>query len=135
MAKRNPSRQGVEAAAARIRGEVTRTPLLPLTIAGKRLWAKAECLQHTGSFKFRGGWSVVSGLAPEVRGRGVIAFSSGNHAQGVALAALRHDVPSVIVMPSDAPRLKIENKDRSTADPACLHGSLVRSCKIYGLLK
>ena len=70
---------------------------------------KAECLQHSGSFKFRGGWSAVSALEPSLRARGVIAFSSGNHAQGVALAAKLHGVPSVIVMPTDAPALKIEN--------------------------
>jgi len=70
---------------------------------------KPECLQHTGSFKFRGAWSAISGLEPAVRDRGVIAFSSGNHAQGVALAARLHNIPSLIVMPSDAPRIKISN--------------------------
>jgi len=73
------------------------------------VFVKAECLQHTGSFKFRGGWSALSGLDPAVRRRGVIAFSSGNHAQGVALAATRHGVSSVIIMPADAPKLKIDN--------------------------
>jgi threonine dehydratase len=70
---------------------------------------KPECLQHTGSFKYRGARSAVSALAPEVRARGVIAFSSGNHAQGVALARGEFGVPSVIIMPADAPRLKIDN--------------------------
>lgn len=78
-------------------------------IAGRRLFVKAECLQHSGSFKFRGGWSAVSGLDAAVRSKGVIAFSSGNHAQGVALAAKLHNIPSVIIMPSDAPKLKIAN--------------------------
>ena len=78
-------------------------------IAGRRVWFKAECLQHTGSFKFRGAWSAVSALDSERRAKGVIAFSSGNHAQGVAMAAARHNVSSVIVMPADAPALKIEN--------------------------
>ena len=78
-------------------------------IAGRRILVKPECLQHTGSFKFRGAWSAISALSPEVRARGVIAFSSGNHAQGVAFAAKLHGIPSVIVMPSDAPRIKIEN--------------------------
>jgi threonine dehydratase len=70
---------------------------------------KPECLQHTGSFKFRGAWSAISALGAEERQRGVIAYSSGNHAQGVALAAAKHGVASVIVMPSDAPQLKIDN--------------------------
>ncbi|MBO9197167.1 threonine/serine dehydratase [Rhizobium sp. 16-449-1b] len=103
----------IVAARARLRGHARRTPLLSSPfldeIAGRRLFIKAECLQHTGSFKFRGGWSAVSALEPEVRARGVIAFSSGNHAQGVALAARLHGVPSVIIMPSDAPKLKIAN--------------------------
>ncbi len=103
----------IVAARARLRGHARRTPLLSSPfldeIAGRRLFIKAECLQHTGSFKFRGGWSAVSALEPEVRARGVIAFSSGNHAQGVALAAKLHGVPSVIIMPSDAPKLKIAN--------------------------
>ena len=103
----------IEAAALRARGRVRRTPLLSSPfldeIAGRRVLVKAEVLQHTGSFKFRGGWSAVSALAPDVRARGVIAFSSGNHAQGVALAARLHGVPAVIIMPSDAPRTKIDN--------------------------
>jgi threonine dehydratase len=103
----------IVAARARLRGHARRTPLLSSPfldeIAGRRLFVKAECLQHTGSFKFRGGWSAVSALDPAVRARGVIAFSSGNHAQGVALAAKLHGGPSVIIMPSDAPKLKIAN--------------------------
>ena len=103
----------IVAARARLRGRARRTPLLSSPflneIAGRRLFVKAECLQHSGSFKFRGGWSAVSGLDSAVRTRGVIAFSSGNHAQGVALAAKLHGVPAVIIMPSDAPKLKIAN--------------------------
>ena len=103
----------IEAAAARIGGRARRTPLLhaPLLdeIAGRRVYVKAECLQLTGSFKFRGGWSAVSALPDDVRQRGVIAFSSGNHAQGVALAARMHGVPALIIMPSDAPQLKLDN--------------------------
>ncbi|WP_050928193.1 threonine ammonia-lyase [Aestuariivita boseongensis] len=103
----------IEAAAERLKGHARRTPLLnsPFLddIAGRRVWVKPECLQHTGSFKFRGGWSAVSALDPDVRARGVIAFSSGNHAQGVALAAKLHGVPAVIIMPSDAPQMKIDN--------------------------
>jgi len=103
----------ITAAADRLKGVVRRTPLLSSPflddIAGRRVFVKPECLQHTGSFKFRGGWSALSGMDPKKRENGVIAYSSGNHAQGVALAAKMHGCPAVIVMPSDAPQLKIEN--------------------------
>lgn len=103
----------IEAAAGRLKGHARRTPLLSSPfldqIAGRRVLVKPECLQHTGSFKFRGGWSAVSALDPDTRARGVIAFSSGNHAQGVAMAAQLHGVPALIVMPSDAPKMKIDN--------------------------
>ncbi|WP_299082597.1 threonine/serine dehydratase [uncultured Ruegeria sp.] len=103
----------IEAAAERLKGNVRETPLLTSPfldeIAGRRVFVKPECLQHTGSFKFRGAWSAISALGAEERQRGVIAYSSGNHAQGVALAAAKHGVTSVIVMPSDAPQLKIDN--------------------------
>ncbi|MCF6431524.1 threonine/serine dehydratase [Leisingera sp. MMG026] len=103
----------IEAAAARLKGHARVTPLLSSPfldeIAGRRLFVKAECLQHTGSFKFRGGWSAVSALPEEARARGVLAYSSGNHAQGVAAAAKAHNAPAVIVMPADAPQLKIRN--------------------------
>jgi threonine dehydratase len=110
----------IRAAAKRLHGNARRTPLLSSLfldeIAGRKVYVKPECLQHTGSFKFRGGWSALSGMDPEKRSHGVIAYSSGNHAQGVALAARMHDVPSVIVMPSDAPALKIENTKALGAD-------------------
>ena len=103
----------IKAAERRLQGQAHRTPMLnsPFLdrIAGRRVLVKAECLQRTGSFKFRGGWSAVSALPQELRSRGVIAFSSGNHAQGVALAAKLHATPAVIVMPKDAPKLKIDN--------------------------
>lgn len=103
----------IRAAAKRIKGHARRTPILTSPfldeIAGRRVFVKAECLQHTGSFKFRGGWSAVSSLTDNALKTGVIAFSSGNHAQGVALAAREHGAPAVIVMPSDAPEVKIEN--------------------------
>ncbi len=103
----------IDAAAQRLAGHARRTPLLTSPfldeIAGRRVLVKPECLQHTGSFKFRGAWSAVSALAPETRKRGVIAFSSGNHAQGVAYAAQMHGVPALIIMPSDAPKMKIDN--------------------------
>lgn len=103
----------IDAAAARLKGHARVTPLLTSPfldeIAGRKVFVKPECLQHTGSFKYRGGWSAISALAPEKRARGVIAYSSGNHAQGIALAARQHGVAAVIVMPADAPELKIEN--------------------------
>lgn len=103
----------IEAAAQRLQGHARLTPLLSSPflddIAGRRVLVKPECLQHTGSFKFRGAWSAVSALDPETRSRGVLAFSSGNHAQGVAFAAREHGIPAVIVMPEDAPKLKIDN--------------------------
>lgn len=101
----------IEAAAARLAGHARRTPLLSSpfldAVAGRRVLVKPECLQHTGSFKFRGAWSALTALPAGTRG--VIAFSSGNHAQGVAHAARRLGLAAVIVMPSDAPALKIDN--------------------------
>jgi threonine dehydratase len=99
----------IEAAAQRLEGHARRTPMLSSPflddLAGRRVLVKAECLQHTGSFKFRGAWNAISALNPP----GVIAFSSGNHAQGVALAAKLKGIPATIVMPSDAPAIKIAN--------------------------
>ncbi|WP_435231356.1 threonine/serine dehydratase [Pseudopelagicola sp. nBUS_20] len=103
----------IRASAERLKGYVRHTPLLSSPfldeIAGRRVLVKPECLQHTGSFKFRGGWSSVSSLDDQIRRNGVIAYSSGNHAQGVAYAASQHGAPAVIVMPNDAPQLKIDN--------------------------
>lgn len=103
----------VRAARRRLEGKARVTPLMesPLLnrLAGRRILVKAECLQLTGSFKFRGGWSAVSALSEEARARGVLAYSSGNHAQGVAHAAELAGAPAVIVMPNDAPALKIAN--------------------------
>jgi threonine dehydratase len=101
-----PTLAGVRAAADRVRGHVVRTPLLPLEIGGVQLWAKAECLQTGGSFKLRGATNRLLQLSPEERARGVVAFSSGNHAQGVAIAARRLGIAATIVMPSDAPQVK-----------------------------
>ena len=128
----------IEAAAARMAGHVRRTPLLNAPLldkaVGRRVFVKAECLQVTGSFKARGGWSAVSALDPQARARGVIAFSSGNHAQGVAYAAAAHGAPCVILMPSDAPQVKIANTraygaevvlyDRATEDRDALGARL-----------
>ncbi|MEM8629974.1 MAG: threonine/serine dehydratase [Pseudomonadota bacterium] len=107
----------IRASADRFAGVGVETPLLSSPfldeIAGRRVFVKAECLQHTGSFKFRGAWSAITGMAPE---KGVIAYSSGNHAQGVARAARMHDLPATIVMPSDAPAIKIANTSALGAD-------------------
>ncbi len=103
----------IRAAAKRVQGHARVTPMLTSPfldeIAGRRVLVKSENLQHTGSFKFRGGWSAVSAMDEPTRKRGVIAFSSGNHAQGVAAAATAHGAPSVIIMPQNAPKLKIDN--------------------------
>jgi len=103
----------IRAAQMRLAGHARRTPLLSSPfldeIAGRRVLVKPECLQHTGSFKYRGARNTLAAMEPGTRAKGVIAFSSGNHAQGVALAAREFGVPAVIVMPSDAPALKIAN--------------------------
>jgi len=108
------------AAERRLAGHVRTTPLLTSPfldeIAGRRVYLKAECLQHTGSFKYRGARAALTALAPEALARGVIAYSSGNHAQGVALAARELGAPAVIVMPADAPGIKIDNTRRLGAE-------------------
>jgi threonine dehydratase len=109
MTERKPTPEGVEAAAKRIAGQVVATPLLPLTWRGVRLWVKAECLQEGGSFKLRGATNRLLLLSESERRRGVVAFSSGNHAQGVAIAARRLGIRATIVMPSDAPAVKRES--------------------------
>ena len=96
------------AAAERIAGQVVRTPLVETRIAGRRVWLKCECLQTGGAFKLRGATNRLLLLSEAERARGVVAFSSGNHAQGVATAARRLGIAATIVMPADAPRLKIE---------------------------
>jgi threonine dehydratase len=98
----------VVAAAARIGRFVERTPLIQSNIAGQPVWLKCECLQTGGAFKLRGATNRLLQLSPEERGRGVVAFSSGNHARGVAIAAKRLGIHAVIVMPADAPQVKIE---------------------------
>lgn len=107
-AKSGVSREGVLAAAARVAGVVRRTPLLSLTIGGADVWLKAESLQHGGAFKLRGAYNRLAQVAEADRPRGVVAFSSGNHAQGVARAAQMLGMPATIVMPADAPAVKVE---------------------------
>lgn len=109
---RVPNAEDVHAAARRIAGVAVRTPLLECgaldRLSGGRVFIKPEMLQRTGSFKFRGAWNRLSQLSGNDRRAGVVAWSSGNHAQGVAAAAQMLGVPALIVMPSDAPRLKTE---------------------------
>jgi threonine dehydratase len=107
-----PSIDDVRAAARRLRGVAVATPLLSMRELSDRLrrpvFAKAEVLQATGSFKFRGAYNRIAAMSVAERARGVVAFSSGNHAQGVAAAAFMRGVQAAIVMPSDAPRIKVE---------------------------
>ncbi len=106
------TRDDVVAAAARLRGQVVRTPVVRSgaldRLAGAELWLKAESLQHIGAFKARGALNAVAQLDDETRARGIITYSSGNHAQAVALAASRYRIPADIFMPVDAPRIKLE---------------------------
>ncbi len=115
-----PRYSDVEAAAARLRGHAFRTPLLRSAeldaMTGARVFVKAECLQLTGSFKFRGAFNAASALDEAQRKGGLVACSSGNHAQGVAEAARLLGMKSVIVMPSDAPAIKVARTRRSGAE-------------------
>lgn len=116
MTGRRPSANGVRAAAARLAGVVTRTPLLPLDWEGQCIWVKPECLQQGGSFKLRGASNRLLLLDEAQRRAGVVAFSSGNHAQGVARAARALGIEAVIVMPRDAPAVKIEGTRSAGAE-------------------
>ena len=108
-----PAFDDVLSAAARLAGHARRTPLLAGTpldeSTGGRILLKLETLQHTGSFKFRGAYNRLAQIPADRRGAGVVAFSSGNHAQGVAAAARLLGIPATIVMPADAPRVKMRN--------------------------
>jgi threonine dehydratase len=133
-------------AAARLKDVVVRTPLIssPVLdeIAGGRVLIKAENLQRTGSFKIRGAYNMLSQLGADDAARGVIAFSSGNHAQAVAAAGTMLGIETTIVMPEDAPRIKIENTrrlggntilyDRYTEDREAIARSLAaeRDCPV-----
>ncbi|WP_232332885.1 threonine ammonia-lyase [Novosphingobium aquimarinum] len=106
---RAPTRAGVLRAAERIAAILPPTPLLTLDVAGRTIWCKAECLQPVGAFKIRGAWHRLSALSEAERARGVVGVSSGNHAQGVAWAARRLGMQATIVMPIDAPAVKLAN--------------------------
>ena len=101
------TRSDVVDAAARIAGLVERTPLLESRIFGNTVWLKCECLQTGGAFKLRGATNRLLQLSATERQAGVVAFSSGNHARGIAIAARRLAIPAVIVMPSNAPAVKV----------------------------
>jgi len=105
----------IRAAADRLRGVVTRTPLVPFDPPPDRLYIKAENLQPIGAFKIRGAYNAIASLGPDERARGVITYSSGNHAQGVARSARLLGIPAVVVMPDDAPVIK---RDRVAQDGA-----------------
>jgi len=131
----------IEAAAARLKGIAHRTPVLTSrtldALIGAKVYLKAENLQRMGAFKFRGGYNAVNALTDDERARGVVAFSSGNHAQAVALAAKLHGCAASIVMPLDAPSSKLEatrgygaeviTYDRYTEDRAAVARSVVES--------
>jgi threonine dehydratase len=102
------TREDVVAAAERIASEVQRTPLIESEVAGEHVWLKCECLQTGGAFKLRGATNRLLQLSSEERERGVVAFSSGNHARGVAIAARRLGIRAIIVMPADAPQVKVD---------------------------
>jgi len=139
MAVAVPSFADVEAAAARIAPYAVRTPLLEDfelgSRTGGRVFLKPEPLQRTGSFKFRGAVNTVLQIPPDKRAGGVVAFSSGNHAQGVAAAAALFGLPATIVMPKDAPEAKIAGTrrlgativfyDRLTDDREAIAGEIV----------
>ena len=134
-----PTAADIDAAAARLAGVAVRTPLINAPVLDERLSArvflKAETLQRTGSFKFRGAYNKVSSIPPDRRAAGVVAYSSGNHAQGVAAAARLLGMPATIVMPSDAPRLKrartealgaeVVPYDRNSEDRAAIAADIV----------
>lgn len=113
---RAPTLAGVERAAAKVAALLPQTPLLPLEVDGQTVWCKAECLQPIGSFKIRGGWHRMSDLTPEEAAAGVVGVSSGNHAQGVAWAAKRLGIRATIVMPSNAPAMKLAATRRLGAE-------------------
>jgi threonine dehydratase len=134
-----PGLTEIRAAAEKLAAVAVETPLLQAPVLDRRtgghVLIKAEMLQRTGSFKFRGAYNKISRIAPALRNKGVVAFSSGNHAQGVAAAAQLLKTPATIVMPADAPAIKIENTrgygasvvlyDRDTGDREAIAAEIV----------
>lgn len=107
--------EDIRAAADRIRGDIVRTPLIPAAWAGP-VWIKAESLQPIGAFKVRGAFNAIGRLDAATRARGVVAYSSGNHAQAVAYAAARYGIPAHIVMPEETPDVKVAATRRHGAE-------------------
>ena len=134
---RQPTRAGVRDAAAKIAAILPQTPLYVREIKGLAVAFKAESLQPVGAFKIRGAWHRLTALDADQRARGVVAFSSGNHAQGVAWAAKRLGIAATIVMPTDAPRTKREatlalgaevvGYDRATESREAIAGKLAKA--------
>jgi threonine dehydratase len=134
-----PTAADIEAAAGRLAGVAVHTPLINAAVldeaVGARVFLKAETLQRTGSFKFRGAYNKISSIPPAARAAGVVAYSSGNHAQGVAAAARILGLRATIVMPADAPKAKRERTlalgaevvpyDRNTEDRAAIAKKIV----------
>ena len=110
------TREDVVEARERIADKVELNPLIESEIAGTKVWLKLECLQAGGAFKLRGATNRLLQLSPEERERGVVAFSSGNHARGVAIAARRLGMRSIIVMPADAPQVKVDGTREEGAE-------------------
>lgn len=123
---RNPTLSGVQQAAKAVASVVPATPLIPIEIHGRVVFAKAESLQPMGAFKLRGAWHRLSAMTDEERAGGVVAFSSGNHAQGVAWAAQRLGIAATIVMPRDAPVAKA-NRTRALGAKVVLYDRLTES--------
>ncbi len=133
------SHADIRTAAARLAGHAVHTPLLRSdaldAATGARIWLKPECLQRSGSFKFRGAYNRLAAMTDAERARGVVAFSSGNHAQGVGLAAQLLSIAATIIMPADAPAVKVAATeaygatvvlyDRYTEDRAAIAARLV----------
>ncbi|MFZ5725460.1 MAG: threonine ammonia-lyase [Pseudomonadota bacterium] len=113
---RAPTLAGVERAAAKVAALLPQTPLLPLEVDGRTIWCKAESLQPVGAFKIRGAWHRLTDLTAEQAAAGVVGVSSGNHAQGVAWAARRLGIKATIVMPSNAPAMKLAATRRLGAE-------------------
>src|ERR1041384_1720264 len=130
-----PTAADVDAAAKKLAGVAVRTPLLNFPVLDARLNArvflKAETLQRTGSFKFRGAYNRISSIPQDSRAAGVVAYSSGNHAQGVAHAAALCDTPAVIVMPSDAPQANREPTPAPRAPTALDRKARVAGVRLY----
>ena len=118
---RSPTAEGVARASAKIAALLPITPLMPFWVRGVQVWAKAECLQPIGSFKIRGAWHRLSDLSEAEQACGVVGVSSGNHAQGVAWAAARLGIAATIVMPHDAPAVKLANTRALGAEVVTYH--------------